>query len=503
MSWPNAFVAALGGATVRLRWRVRAVSSLLAPTAAADVTANGAAGGLTERVYVGGDGVEVVTWAPTFGGWRADLAGPDPGFMTLWHRGILLQLQISVDGASWYEAALGVLQNVSQTSRTTWTVTVAGLGAMVASRADSTASTYGLFDGIEDVSTALTVNYTAGDTTITVTDTTDFERETGGSYMIRLDTGSGTYFYLTATGKTATTFTGVSATGKLGTTAVNMTAGACTVTPVAYIEGHPLDCARKVMLSTGTGANGVYDTLPASWGLAFPDSVFDHPDTSRTRAVMQTASATPYVQAWTAEAGQNDPMGWISAWLQPLAAWPAIRQGLITFRAAQLPTLASAYTPPMPLDDRMIAAATMDWYFDSQPVEFYTTRVRADSTYQGTSDSAPRTRPARGFFDTDLPGFYSDLCTPSDIESEVLRRTAYWPTRLAEHYRVVCAGLQAWALTPGDLVSLTTQLVTRRPRLLGGGHDVIGYLGLVLTVQPDLQSGTVALDVACLPEAPD
>lgn len=492
MSWPPAFVAALGVTPLRLSWRVVAVSTLLAPTAAPPITVRA----LTTNVRVMGDAVEPVTWSPTWGGFEVEVATTTMSELTLYAKGTVCQLQLSLDdGANWRPAALGVLQNVRyQMPRAM--LSFGGLGPMLASRYDFAGVSFGLFENIGSTTTT-TAGYTAGDATVTVSSTADFERETGGSYLIQLSSG-GTSFYLTATGSTGTTFTGCSATGALGTTAANLSSGA-TVTEIAYISGHPLDCARKILASTGTGTNGSYDTLPASWGLGLPDALFDHADIGATRQLVAPSSGS-WTMAMYSGAAVTDPLAWLLTWLTPIAVWPTVRQGLLTFRAARIPHLAQYGTPPLPLTDATIQAVASEWYFDSSAKEFYASRVTSSSGSTNTNDTAPKTTPAGNRFITPLLGVYTN---ESAIRSEVLSRTAYWPTRPAEHYMVTCAGLATWALAPGDLVEVTTRLGLRRPKRTGGGNAIEAMRAFVLAVQPTLSPPTVVLELAVLPDTPD
>lgn len=486
-------------------WRVVPISALLSPTTARALDSRRGYGGepiLTHNVRVLGDGVEVCTWGPTWGGFECEVLSTDGSGLARWIRGVIGQLQLSLDGGvTWVPAGLGTLKNV-HTKPPRMTMTFAGLGPMLESRRDYGGVSYGLFANVP-TETDVTVNYTAGTATLTVTSTAGFERETGGSYMIKITQGASSY-YLTATGSTATTFTGCSATGKLGTTAVNVTVGAV-VESVAYIFGHPIDIARKVFASTGAGTNGAYDTLPASWGLGLPDSLLDHVDIARVRSVMTPSSGSWEMYA-TSDEAIDSPISWLLGYLTPCAVWPTVRQGMVTFRCAQIPSVARAYQPPWPIDDTMITAGGIegDFYFDSAPVEFYQSQV-ADpgASNTNTPDAPPKTTPASDRFTTTIAGLYSNQ---SACRSEVLGRTAYWPTRPPEHFRLVCAGLGMWALAAGDLVSLTSNQMWRRQGFLGFPNDGLflkDYAGLVLNVQPDLAAGTVAIDVACLPELSD
>jgi hypothetical protein len=51
-----------------------------------------------------------------------------------------------------------------------------------------------------------------------------------------------------------------------------------------FIAGnHPLEVALQIMMSTGTGVNGTYDTLPAAWGCALTEDDVDVPSVEALR----------------------------------------------------------------------------------------------------------------------------------------------------------------------------------------------------------------------------
>ena len=504
MGWPASFLAELSGTRLAPIWELRSVSTALAPQ---PVMAWSSRDRLSPEVLrVSGDGVEPITWAPTWGGFTVAAAGADLSDFTLLRRGFLYQLYMGFPGmatADYQPIALGAFRNFSRSQGGAWILDFAGLGYALASRLETGSLDHApLFYSDVTATTIDTTAYTAGDTSIRVASTTSFDRETGGSYLLKI-AGSGGDFYVTATGTAVgpVRFTGLSATGQLGTTASNASVGAA-VTEVHYIaDDHPLDAARKVLASTGAGSNGVWDTLPAPWGLGLPDGLIDHADIAWTRAEMAVSSGSYTIEMiQEAEGGESNPLSWLLSYLTPLGVWPTVRHGRLTFRCATHPWASSR--TPYPIDDRMIVALEQQGYNDSAPREFAYTGVSTPDNPAGTlyADTPPSTRPAGTFWAYTTLGTWSNT---SAIKTEVAGRLRYWPTRPHEVYTVTLGGLSAAQLCAGDIVALTTSRTFRRPRLTGGSNAIAGYRGLVTAVQPDFRAASVRLTLAMLPDTPD
>lgn len=111
--------------------------------------------------------------------------------------------------------------------------------------------------------TSLTAQLNAGATTATVADTTAFltvvHPSLGTCGYIRIDNE-----IIKWTAKGGTSFT--IARGQFGTTDAQHASGA-EVKEVIVFQEHPIAIALKVLLSTGAGTNGAYDTLPSHWAL--------------------------------------------------------------------------------------------------------------------------------------------------------------------------------------------------------------------------------------------
>ncbi len=97
-------------------------------------------------------------------------------------------------------------------------------------------------------------------TTVPVVGTTTFASATGTEFYIIIDDEVISY-----TGVTATSFTGCTR-GELGTVADSHD-DASRVKNFVVLEDNPINIMLRILTSTGTGTNGVYDDLPASAGL--------------------------------------------------------------------------------------------------------------------------------------------------------------------------------------------------------------------------------------------
>lgn len=117
--------------------------------------------------------------------------------------------------------------------------------------------------------TSLTAQLNAGATTASVADASAFlivaHPSLGTCGYVRIDDE-----IIKWTAKGGTSFTIVR--GQFGTTDAQHSNGA-EVTEVIAFQEHPVAIALKVLLSTGAGTNGAYDTLPSHWSLGISQSL--------------------------------------------------------------------------------------------------------------------------------------------------------------------------------------------------------------------------------------
>lgn len=340
-------------------------------------------------------------------------------------------------------------------------------------------------------SSALTADYTAADTTVTVASTTGFPRETGATGAILLGT-----HILTYTGTGATTFTGCSTTGRFLTTAADVASGEF-VNGVGYLYGNPLGIARRLLVSTGAGTNGAWDDYPASWAFGLPADFVDMDDISEEAAQIVTVDPNVYKVEILVTEPVTDPRGWLYGWLAKVGCYVTMRQGLITVRGLTgSPDTHRVVTAAFTDADITPGSIQSEWWDSGRPKEYGTTDVYY------SPNTAPLSSPVKPF--NTLPG---GVDKPIDMSSVLFNEDGYADHGyvLSEvHNRVYMfakwigevitfeTGLAGFQVAVGDYVTLKTACPYLR---YGYNRTDFDVEVLVIQVSPDFTRGTCTLRV--------
>lgn len=403
-------------------------------------------------------------------------------------RGQLLVLRVGWPGwaAGDYEPVYyGSLSNIDR-SGDDWSLTMRSIVNHLVTRMTQDSDEAVLFNQLAE--TELDGGYTPGDGTVTVVSTAAAEIEggAGGEYLIQIHPSTGDDpFFLTATGKTGTTFTGCSAAGVLGTTAV-ATSPPDVVKFCAHIGDSPIRAALKVMMSTGGGLNGEFDDLPFTWGVGIPYFAVDFDDSDVTNdAVTPAGVGSPQWNVYSTEP-QEDGLSWLHGVLGPAGIFPCERQGLLTLRSVS-PAEVRHYTMTAVSDADLISIDRHETWDTSSPIEHSVVFVQSPSGTSATVEDLD-SRPA-GTAVVELNHITDDQ---SAWRTSVLARTSPWMLRVPEIVEFTCAGLRLSMLAPCDLVELNTRHFQTRDR---AEHPTL----MVLSVETDWWQGTVRIVAAYHP----
>lgn len=508
MPWNPATAALLEAPVIRPIWRLQSVQIGTAPGQVWTLVSPGlqAVAPTIESVSIAGQRIQLPDWSSTIGGARVSVIGDLRSVIPRIARGQACILQVGISGESSSAVSyldLGIF-TIAQVTRSSlaeaYEIELRDATALLGSRITKVATQTGLFSGL--VSTTSASNYTVGDSTLQVTSTTGFRRETGGSYMLRISPANGDEpFYLTATG-TATgpvRFTGVSSTGQLGSTAVHTVSGA-TVEEIAYISDHPAAVAAKILCSTGTGTNGPYDTLPALWGYGIPSYLVDIPDLRLTITRTNPAGSPDTWQVW-ADQEEGDGLGWLMGVLSVGGFWITLRQGRYTVRHAwngQRPSTtymqSTAVVPAAAvIDESQLAAdGPHGWsaWSDDLNEEPGTVSVLHGSGSSGVSE-AVTSLPAIDRIQYDASRWIHSNGT--NWAASIADRVRNWILRCPEVLTITTIGLGHAALCPGDRVDLTTSMLHGRTAAMVPGYNQVR--AMVCAVTPDYTGHKVTLEL--------
>ena len=341
-------------------------------------------------------------------------------------------------------------------------------------------------------------------TTLQFASAPPMQRETGRPGAVLITPSSGDPYIVTFTGVSGNDLTGVSTTAEHGTSGSNASAGDI-VQEVCWINRHPVDMARRVLVSTGTGTNGPHDTLPESWGLGIPAHLIDAAgflDTSN--ALNSTISSGSYIVNAVATTPQGPALQWLQTELNRYGLWLCTRQGQITIRAAldywrHGPSFVMALT-----DDNIISAALPERsnYDGGNSAEavFYTVKGEVLSDWFILTES-PKTRPliatiANGPIVDGWPSVYQNQAL---INESIARRVGPWHLRIAIVVEVQ-ATLSAARLCVGDWVSITHRGLWDHTSTVPRGTL---RAAMVTAMSCDWSAGVVALRLHILPESTD
>lgn len=509
MPWSEAFVAELRKPTIAPVYILRTTGVLGSdndtPGGSWSVSSSALYGDgsmIVEQSSIQGQRLTAQTWDSAIGGLSVAIAKRSyQQLLGAFSRGQLVELLVGFVG--WDLADFAPVWRGM-------TVTMTGVGPVrviqcrdilgaLGTRITQSSSNLALFDGVGSTS-ASAAAYTAGSTTLRVSSTANFERQDDGTGTLRgllrvdgTNGGTSVSFYRYWTSASATEFTVNPDATFLGTTDSSCTT--FTATEYVYLDDHPLDAARRVLVSTGTaGANGDYDWLPAKWGYGIPDAWIDHDDTDYHVAASQPQTGDDDWHIFTATA-QSDGLSWLISVLQPGGFFLTLRQGQITGRCVMDPTNVGIRVAAAITDDEIVSIDDWDgWDSQDYQTECANVTYTTDST-TASDHEAIGSLPAVTTETVDLSAMV--YANEDAIRDEVAGRLSVWRQRIPERLSITVRPMVYAGLAVGDVVELTTDQHSGRLETTADGYRA--RRAYVVEVDADWFSLSVRLTLLILP----
>lgn len=429
---------------------------------------------LASAPIISGAGVDVQSWLPQVSTCTLLIGVYSPSdFMTLAQklpRGTAVQVTArdTISGAGPERIFLGSVEMIDRVG-SQCRVTIRDMLSALRTRISTTNGA--LFSELIDSSAqTLGANYTAGDTTITLSASVGSVFRLNPTFTkgaVRID-GASASFYVTFTGVSGSQLTGVSSTAIMGTSNSGGALSGATIAPCVYFEGHPFDAVRRILTSTGTSANGAWDDYHSSWGLGISDSLLDHADITLARQVVTPYPApsapSSYSIVHAVDTRQTDVFGWLSGFLAQFGAWLTCRQGMLTLRATTDPRGASIQSPTtgvasLNLNDvesvgrGEVHGATIAVRYPDRVLNYDNPTPRTIGFGLQTVQTMPQVALAQGVA-VDRTQYTDDAAVADDIGFRVLRWEAFPP------HTYELTGVLAWgAWCPGDWVYLSLEVL--------------------------------------------
>lgn len=430
------------------------------------------------------------SWSRTYGSLEIGITG-DVDVRAYTARGQVIALRVGLEGqelADFERVWMGQVRNV-RWDADHWVIEAVELPAALVNRFDSDSARSLLFYNLTSTTIDMAGGFDpAGDTTLTVTSGSGFERssEAGDRYCLLITPTTGSPYYILADTKTGADFTDLTVgtpSPLFATLSVDADDGD-SVREVAYTETHPLRIVLRLLESSGTaGKNGDHDVLPQEWGYNISNEYIDEQDTEYFRAISEPTSGSTQWQLLVTEQ-QEDALGWLTGWLSGAGFFLALRQGQITARAVRSPWVQQGglWVDAATITDEDLVPGTVyyDTYDPDSPIEYgnsaWTTPISTLTITPEATETDIGTRPVREQIQRHLTYDYDD--NYREITAE---RMSPWDLRVPERMALQTAGLGLAHVTLGDFVRVDsahvptprsrTDAAARRWLVIGGGPD--------------------------------
>ena len=472
-------------------------------------------------------------WSVSFGGFSVPVVGDIRKLSKYVPRGAFAELLVDI-GSGFERIALGQLKNIKLIHPRYEFIFADLVGSLQLSTdnrylgAIGTATTARPYQtifrniGIEDT---LSTDYTAGDTRLYVNNLDLYQKETGEDGRVKVVNASDT-FYLTWSAKGANYLTvGTSYVYPSIQAVANAPAASAKVYPVATLEGFPGDIMGKIVTSTGSGANGLYDKYPQEWsaggtqftGVLDPN-IIDNGDIEDQKYVIALPNQDPnYEWKYILENEFSSGLRDLTTIAANYGQWPIWRQNSLTWRGCIDPYGSSNHNffrRKYKINDSHIIKVVNHELYNSQVAQVYTaSKITQTNQFGGTGQSLTKTffvngdpmhsSPTLGIIERGNTYTYSgDIYTSGgrtvreNHASNDISRMIGWDSFTHEKLELECT-LSLCNVVAGDIVSMTSKY------LYGLCEDINEFysdkLGMVLSCNYSITRGSCRLTIGILP----
>jgi len=339
-------------------------------------------------VSVNGVGVVPSRWSVTFGGFTVSLVGDSTQLLQAVARGSYANLYCSLGSSGFERIAAGQLYGIRRNG--TEPRLVLQFVDLLTAFQNRTSSIVGAVptpstanpprqDLFYELGTFRSVvgNWSPGDTTLTLTNTTGIRKETGENGLVKcFPTSSSTPFFLEFSASTSSTVDTSPNSGQEAfpstTTAVQLHNGQGSyIVLCAQVDDHPAKILGKIIESTGTGNNGSLDTLPVEWSIGgvFGVGLWDQLDANLQETYITGSTTTNYKWRFVLDEPLSNGIRDILNTASNVGQWMVWRQGQLSWRGCQDPNKAGFVAGQ--LGDQDIFQVVSHDLFDPQQQQIY------------------------------------------------------------------------------------------------------------------------------------
>ena len=311
------------------------------------------------EAYVTIDNVQITPsrWSVNFGGFTIEIVGDiRPLKQTEFQKGALAELHMRRDRQFVERVAIGQLRSVSG-GRGKWKLQFGDLLSAMVNRFVSSTNELNYYNNVGSETRVQATFSFSSSANLYVDDVTIFEKETGGSGIIKVEkSSSGLTGYYLWSSKTVT----ASPVGYLtisdtqawpSKTNILSLAIGDKITHLARLHGRPDSIFIRTLMSSGSGTQGSFDTYPESWGTGwkFSPNLIDFSSLLVWYSVWNITN--DYEFQLVVESQESSGIRFLLSKFLNVGMWPVFRQNAISWRVCQDPNNAVAKSISMNIYD--------------------------------------------------------------------------------------------------------------------------------------------------------